>query len=63
MKLIEITVAPDGQIRSETKGFAGAECQQASAFLEKMLGRRVSEQLTAEFYAQSGIHTRQQEGA
>ena len=58
MKLIEITVAPDGQSRAETKGFAGAECQQASEFLEKALGRRAAEQLTAEFYAQAGIQTR-----
>ena len=63
MKLIEITVAPDGQSRAETKGFAGVECQQASEFLEKTLGRRAAEQLTAEFYAQTGIQTRQQEGA
>ena len=63
MKLIEITVAPDGQSRAETKGFAGAECQQASLLLEKALGRRVSEQLTVEFYAQTGIHAQQQEGA
>ena len=63
MKLIEITVAPDGQTRAETKGFAGGECRQASDFLEKALGQRTSEQLTGEFYAQSEIGTREQEGA
>ena len=52
MKTIEIVVAPNGQTRVETKGFAGAECQQASEFVEQALGRRTSEQVTAEFHQQ-----------
>ena len=63
MKLIEITVAPNGEARAETKGFAGADCRRASEFLEKTLGRCVSEQLTGAFYVQTGIETQQQEGA
>jgi hypothetical protein len=51
-KTIEIVVAADGQSRVETKGFAGPECRQASEFLEKALGQRTSEQLTAEFHQQ-----------
>lgn len=47
---IEIIVSPTGQSRVETKGFQGAACQQASRFLEEALGRRDSEQLTAEYY-------------
>jgi hypothetical protein len=27
-KIIEIIIAPNGQTRVETKGFAGGECQQ-----------------------------------
>jgi hypothetical protein len=50
VKVIEIIIAPDGQTRVETKGFAGAECRQASQFLEQALGNRLSEQLTAEFH-------------
>ena len=50
MKVIEIIVEPDGETRVETKGFTGAECRQASQFLEQALGNRVSEQLTAEFH-------------
>ena len=49
---IEIIVAPNGQTRIETKGFAGSQCRQASQFLEAALGRRTSEQLTAEFHQQ-----------
>ena len=33
MKIIEIIVSPSGQTRVETKGFAGAECRQASEFV------------------------------
>lgn len=50
MKIIEIIVQPDGQARVETKGFAGAECRQASEFVEKALGKRTGERLTSEFH-------------
>ena len=50
MKTIEIIVSPKGETRIETKGFAGADCQQASRFLEQALGRRTDEQLTQEFF-------------
>ena len=63
MKFIEITIAPNGQARAETKGFAGSECQRASEFLEKALGQRSSEQLTSEFFAQQTAHNNEQESA
>ena len=63
MKLIEITVAPSGQSTAETKGFVGPECQAASEFLEKALGRRTGAQLTSDFFAQQATQTHQQEGA
>lgn len=53
MKVIEITVSLTGQSRVETKGFAGAECRQASEFVESALGQRTAEQLTSEFYQQA----------
>ncbi len=53
MKTIEITVAPDGQSRVETKGFSGAQCQQASRFIEQALGTPVKERLKPEFYVQA----------
>lgn len=62
MQVIEIIVAPDGGTRVETKGFAGASCRQASAFVEQALGQRAREQLTGEFYAgQSQQHTQQEQ--
>jgi hypothetical protein len=50
LKTIEITISPKGETRIETKGFAGAECREASRAIEQALGIRTSEQLTAEFH-------------
>ena len=58
MKTIEITVSPKGETKVETRGFAGAECREASRFVEQALGRKTAETLTAEFYSgqQAGQH-------
>ena len=50
MKTIEITVSPKGDTKVETKGFSGAECREASKFIEQALGQRADEQLKAEFH-------------
>ena len=50
MKAIEITVDPKGQVKVQTRGFAGGECREASRFVEQALGREAAETLTAEFY-------------
>jgi len=50
MKTIEIIVSPKGETRLETKGFAGASCQDASRFVENALGQKLSDQPTAERY-------------
>ncbi len=50
MKSIEIVIDPKGQVQVETKGFTGGECRQASAFLERALGLRQSETVTAAFH-------------
>ena len=51
-RTIEIIVAPNGQSQVQTKGFTDSSCRQASQFIEKALGQRTSEQLTADFYQQ-----------
>ena len=50
MRLIEVTVTPAGETTVQTKGFTGAECRDASRFVEQALGARAAEALTAEFY-------------
>ena len=53
MKTIEITISPTGETKIQTRGFAGASCQQATAELERALGIRTADQRTAEYYKQS----------
>ncbi len=50
MKTIQIIVATDGSTRLETRGFQGADCREASRFLERALGITQSETLTPEFH-------------
>ncbi len=50
MKIIEITVSPDGETKVETRGFTGGECREASRFVEQALGQRTAETLTPEFH-------------
>ncbi len=52
MKSIEIIVSPAGEARVETRGYAGAACQDASRLLEAALGVKQSEQLTPAFFQQ-----------
>jgi len=63
LKTIEVTISPQGETKIETKGFAGAECQQASKSLEEALGQRQTEQLTAEYHAAAAQAQRQQSQA
>jgi hypothetical protein len=61
-KVIEIIVSPTGEARLETKGFAGAECREASKFVEEALGQRAGEQMTAEFHERTLIQQQAQQG-
>ncbi|MCE9552040.1 MAG: DUF2997 domain-containing protein [Planctomycetes bacterium] len=61
MKIIDVIVSPTGETKVETKGFSGGECQEASRFIEKALGQRIAESLTAEFHSvQQAEQQRQQ---
>ncbi len=60
-KIIEVLVAPTGETRVETKGFTGTECREASAFIEKALGTRTSETLTAEYHHQQTRQTNREQ--
>jgi hypothetical protein len=50
VRIIEIVVSPQGETTVQTKGYAGAECLQASRWLEQALGVSVKDHKTAEFY-------------
>jgi hypothetical protein len=49
-RIIEVVVSPTGETTVQTKGYAGADCLQASRFLEQALGAATAERNTAEFY-------------
>ena len=62
MKIIEIIIAPTGQSRVETKGFTGAECRDASLFIEQAIGQQTSEILKAEFHQSVTAQQQVQQG-
>jgi hypothetical protein len=49
-RVIEVVVSPTGEVTTQTKGYAGAECQQASKWLEQALGIVTQDRKTAEFF-------------
>ena len=49
-RIIEVTVSPTGETTVQTKGYAGADCLQASKFLEQALGTPATDRKTAEFF-------------
>lgn len=51
IRTIEVVVRPDGHSSVETKGFDGAECLEASRFLETALGSSHGDKRTVEFYS------------
>ncbi len=60
-RTIEIVVSPTGETKVETKGFAGAECRDASRFIERALGESTGEILTTEFHQRQSTKAEQQQ--
>jgi hypothetical protein len=50
MKEIIVDVSDDGEIRIETKGFAGKACIEEAGFLKNLLGKETYRQLTPAYY-------------
>jgi hypothetical protein len=50
-RVIEVTVSPQGDVTVQTRGYAGADCVQASKFVEQALGVTTADQMTAEYYS------------
>lgn len=49
-RVIEVLVSPTGQTVVQTKGYSGADCLQASKWLEQALGIAGADRKTSEFY-------------
>ena len=63
MRTIEVIVNAKGETTIQTRGFAGSSCREASDFIERALGQRTAEQLTAEFYQSHTARQQQPEQA
>jgi hypothetical protein len=48
--MIELVISPTGDVRLQTRGYAGNGCLAASRELEAALGLTTSARLTSEFY-------------
>lgn len=59
-KTIEVIVGKQGEIRIDAVGFKGADCERATAFLEKALGTVKGRQKKPEFHQR--VQTRQRLG-
>ena len=49
-RLIEVVVSPTGETTVPTKGYAGADCLQASKALEQALGVPTADRKTEEYF-------------
>jgi hypothetical protein len=58
-RVIEVTISPAGETTVQTKGYAGADCQQASRWLEQALGIVSADRKTPEFYQTAAQEQRQ----
>jgi len=54
-RILEVVVSPTGETTVQTKGYVGAECQQASRWLEQVLGLAETERKTAEYFVAETI--------
>ena len=58
---IHVDVAPDGSLRIDAVGFTGADCEQATAFLEEALGEATGKQRKPEYYRHSTTRSTQRQ--
>ena len=61
-KTIEVVIGPDGSLKIEALGFKGADCERATAFLEKALGRISGRSKKPEYYHREEIKRQQMVG-
>jgi len=60
---IEIIIAPDGALTIDAVGFKGADCDQATKFLEQALGATSVKQRKPEYHQSARRNNQQKLGA
>jgi hypothetical protein len=53
METLEFIIYPDGRVKETVTGIIGSSCQEVTAAIEAQLGRVISTQTTAEYFAQT----------
>ena len=53
METLEFVIHPDGRVEETVTGISGRSCGEVTAAIEAQLGRVVSQQPTADYYAQT----------
>ena len=53
METLEFVIYPDGRVKEMVTGIVGASCQEVTAAIEAQLGRVLSQEVTADFFAQA----------
>ena len=61
-KSIEVTIEPTGEITIDAVGFKGADCEQATKFLEEALGLVREARKKPEFHQRRDTREQQQLG-
>ena len=61
-RTIEVTVSPIGEIQINAVGFKGADCEQATQFLEEALGTIQQKQRKPEYHQRAQTKNQQRLG-
>ena len=62
-KAIEVTIQPTGEITIDAVGFKGADCEQATRFLEDALGVVATKQRKPEYHQRRTTSNQQKLGS
>jgi hypothetical protein len=55
VKEIIIDVSQEGEVKIETRGFAGKSCLAESQFIKDVLGKETARQLTSAYYQKEPV--------
>lgn len=61
METLEFIIYPDGRVQEKVTGIVGASCAEVTAAIEAQLGRVVTTEPTAEYFAQTHLQANQAE--
>jgi Protein of unknown function (DUF2997) len=57
METLEFIIFPDGRVQEKVTGIVGNSCAEVTAAIEAELGRVVSQENTAEYFAAVALQT------